>query len=116
MKKHPHALVADSAIIATREADTFILHAGDGDIVASGFDVGTDNLMLVFHSYSDVLGPLGYFHDGQQFDDFTGQTHIDVTIADLNGDGVLDTRFTVGEDSITLLSASGMTTGDLMGG
>lgn len=109
-------LIIDDAFIGTRGADTFTLHEGDGNLVVEGFQVGVDNLMLVFHSYSDVLGPLGYFRDGQQFDDFTGQTHIAVTIADLNDDGRLDTRFTVGGDSITLLGVSGMTTGDLMGG
>lgn len=97
-------------------SDTFVLREGGGHDVVTDFEVGSDNVLLDFNSYSDVLG-FGIFEDGQEFDDFTGQTHVLVSIADFNGDGLLDTRFTVnGDDSITLLGVTGLPSGDLMGG
>lgn len=102
----------------TRGADIFILREGDGDLTVEGFQPGTDRVMTDFNSYSDILGPLGFHYDGQQFYDFTGLTHYSFSIVDANADGIADTRIDVNDDSITLLgiSPNQLTSASLFGG
>jgi hypothetical protein len=104
-------------LTGTAEADRFVIREGQGDITVEGFEVGRDKILADFNSYSDVFGPLGYFTDGQQFTDFTGQTTVLVDYDDFNGDGLTDTRLTFnGEDIITLLGVGLLGSGSLMGG
>lgn len=105
-------------LIGTAEADQFVLREGQGDIVVEGFQPGIDKVLFDFSSYSDILGPLGYLHDGQEFYDFTGGTHFVVSAVDLNGDGITDTRIDANDDSIILLGVSpdSLTSASLMGG
>jgi hypothetical protein len=84
--------------------DVHILREGDGDLVVE-FTAG-DRVMTDFNSFSNVLGPLGYHYDGQQFTDFTGLTQYSFTAGDFNGDGRIDTRIDVNDDSITLLGVA----------
>lgn len=106
-------------LVGTAGADQFVLREGQGDLIVEGFDrTDGDRVLFDFSSYSDVLGPLGFLHDGQQFRDFTGQTLFTVSAVDANGDGITDTRIQANEDSITLLGVSpdSLTSAALMGG
>jgi hypothetical protein len=105
-------------VIPTDDSDVFILRDGDGHLTVAGFEPGSDRIMFDFNSYSDVLGPLGRLSDGLTFTDFTGLTTIQVNATDTNNDGITDTTFTVGDDSITLLgiAPSDLYSGSLMGG
>lgn len=102
----------------TSGADVFILREGQGDLSVEGFQPGVDRVMTDFNSYSDITGPLGRWHDGQTFDDFTGMTHYAISAVDANGDGITDTRIDVNADSITLLGVAPDMLGSasLMGG
>lgn len=104
-------------LIGTAQADQFVLREGQGNIVVEGFEPGSDKVLFDFNSYSDVLG-WGRLSDGQVITDFTGLTNILVSATDLNADGITDTMFSVGSDSITLLGVSPdrLYSGSLMGG
>jgi hypothetical protein len=108
---------SNDILAGSRARDVFILREGGGDDVVDGFQPGIDKLMFDFNSYSDVLG-FGRLSDGQVITDFTGQTHILVQATDINNDGITDTTFTVGDDSITLLGVapSDLYSGSIMGG
>lgn len=117
-KKAANLIEGGSELIATDDRDVFILRDGQGDKTVSGFDPSEDKVMFDFNSYSDVLGPFGFLSDGQVITDFTGLTSIHVSASDVNGDGVTDTSFLVGDDSIVLLGVapSALSSGNLMGG
>lgn len=104
-------------LTGTRARDVFILRDGSGNDIVQGFQPGIDKVLFDFNSYSDVLG-FGQLSDGQIITDFTGQTHILVQATDINNDGITDTTFTVGDDSITLLgiAPSDLYSGSIMGG
>lgn len=106
------------ALVGTAGADKFILREGDGNVTIEGFQAGVDRVMTDFNSYSDIVGPLGRWHDGQTFDDFTGLTHYTISAVDVNGDGVTDTLISVNDDSIALLGVSidSLGSASLMGG
>lgn len=103
----------DDTLTGGKGADTFVLREGGGHDVVADFADG-DRVMLDFGSYSDILF-LGEVTDGLSFTTFAGET-FDFTVADLNGDGVLDTRVSNGGDSITLLGVSGLHGADFAGG
>jgi hypothetical protein len=103
----------DGALIGTAASDQFVLREGDGIRTVEGFEAGKDKILFDFSSYSDVLGPLGFLHDGQRFTDFTGQTHFSVSALDANGDGLTDTRIDANNDSIIIL---GVAPGELSSG
>jgi hypothetical protein len=100
-------------------SDEFVLRAGDGDKVITGFD-GDDRILFDYGSYSDVLGPLGSFADGQSFSNFIGTAVWTIDYQDANNDGQIDAVVTVdyagGRDSITLLGVSSLNSGDFFGG
>ena len=105
-------------LTGTHNADIFVLREGQGDITVEGFQPGTDRILFDFSSYSDILGPLGYHHDGDRFTDFTGGTLFAISALDANGDGITDTRITANNDSIILLGVSpdSLTSASLFGG
>ena len=116
--KKANLIEGSSELIGTDNRDVFVLREGQGDITVSGFDVTEDKILFDFNSYSDVLGFGQDISDGSVITDFTGQTRILVEAIDANSDGITDTRFTVGEDSIILLGVApdSLASGNLMGG
>jgi hypothetical protein len=114
--KKLNLIEGEGTLVGTASADQFVIREGQS-VTVEGFEVGKDKILADFNSYSDVFGPLGYFTDGQQFTDFTGQTTVLVDYDDFNGDGLTDTRLTFnGEDIITLLGVGLLGSGSLMGG
>jgi hypothetical protein len=113
-----NAIEGGDTLIGTAAADQFVLREGQGDIVVEGFEAGKDKILFDFNSYSDVLGPLGFLSDGQEFTDFTGGTHFTVSAVDANGDGLTDTRIDANSDSIIILGVApdSLSSGSLMGG
>lgn len=120
MKGHKKANLVEGGdtLIGTAAADVFVIREGDGDKIIEGFEAGKDRILFDFNSYSDIVGPLGYRYDGQEFSDFTGQTHFSIHAVDLNSDGLTDTRIDVNDDSITLLgiAPNDITSAAFMGG
>lgn len=95
--------------------DYFVLREGGGNDVVTDFNKAEgDHVLLDFGGYSDIMG-LFEVTDGLSFTTFTGET-FNFTVQDLNGDGVFDTMVSHGDDSITLLGASGLFGADFMGG
>lgn len=105
-------------LVGTAGADKFVLREGQGDLTVEGFQPGIDRVLTDFNSYSDIVKFTGRMYDGLTFTDFTGLTHYTVSAVDANADGIIDTRFDVNEDSITLLGVSPdqLFSGALMGG
>lgn len=110
-------LTGDSNPLHDSGRDTFVLRAGGGHDIVTDFQVADgDKVLLDFGSYSDILF-IGEVTDGLHIDTFNGQG-FDFTVADLNGDGIADTRVTSTDtgDSVTLLGVSGLHGADFMGG
>lgn len=96
----------DGTLVGTDGVDAFVLRAGDGDVVVSGF-VGSagDYIMFDFGTYSDYM-IFGRLWDGRTWENFLGTAVFSVSASDVDGDGLTDTTISVNGDSITLLGLS----------
>lgn len=104
-------LLEGSNLIGTAGHDEFILRAGDGTEVVSGFDPAKD--YVLFDSKTGVWdGLLGafqngpYLADGNTFTNSHGTASWTVHALDYNNDGVTDTAIVMGDDQIVLLGLS----------